>query len=47
MKMLIGENFVDASNGKTEEVINPATGKFIDTVPARPKKMFKLQLATQ
>ncbi|AXD54643.1 succinate-semialdehyde dehydrogenase [Salmonella enterica subsp. enterica serovar Namur str. 05-2929] len=38
MKMLIGENFVDASNGKTEEVINPATGKFIDTVPSATKE---------
>ena len=38
MKMLIGEKFVDASNGQTDEVVNPATGKFIDTVPSATKE---------
>ena len=33
MKNLIGGALVDASDGKVIEVINPATGKLIDTVP--------------
>ena len=33
MKMLIGGNKVDASDGRTFDVVNPATGEFIDTVP--------------
>ena len=33
MKMLIGGNEVDASNGAVMENINPATGAVIDTVP--------------
>ena len=34
MKMLIGGKAVDASNGASIDVINPATGKLVDTVPA-------------
>jgi succinate-semialdehyde dehydrogenase/glutarate-semialdehyde dehydrogenase len=33
MQMLIGGKKVNASDGKTINVINPATGKFIDDVP--------------
>lgn len=33
MKMIIGGEFVDASNGAVSEVINPALGKAVDTVP--------------
>ena len=32
-KNLIGENWVDASKGKTIEIYNPATNTLIDTVP--------------
>ena len=34
MKMIINGKAVDASDGKVLEIINPATGKVIDTVPA-------------
>lgn len=34
MKMLIGGKWVDASDGGVINVVNPATGKVIDTVPA-------------
>lgn len=34
MKMLIGGKAADAADGKTIDVINPATGKLVDTVPA-------------
>ncbi len=34
MKMLIGGKAVDASDGKTIDVINPANGKLVDTVPS-------------
>lgn len=33
MKMLIGGQFVDASDGAVSNVVNPATGKVVDTVP--------------
>lgn len=33
MKNLIGGNWKEASDGKTFEVINPATGEAVDTVP--------------
>lgn len=33
MKMLIGGEFVDASNGSVSTVVNPATGEVIDTIP--------------
>lgn len=34
MKNLIGNKWMDSSNGKTIEVIDPATNKVVDTVPA-------------
>ena len=34
MKMMIGGKAVGAADGKTIEVINPATGAVIDTIPA-------------
>ena len=34
MKMIIGGKAVDAANGEVIEVLNPATGKLVDTVPA-------------
>ncbi len=34
MKMVIGGKLVGASDGATIDVINPATGKVIDTIPA-------------
>jgi succinate-semialdehyde dehydrogenase/glutarate-semialdehyde dehydrogenase len=37
MKMLIGGKYVDSSDGKTLNVVNPASGKIIDTVPAATK----------
>lgn len=33
MQMIIGGKHVDASNGKTSQVVNPVTGQVIDTVP--------------
>ena len=33
MQMLIGGHYTDASNGETFDVINPATGLVVDTVP--------------
>ena len=33
MKMLIAGKFTDASNGETFNVVNPATGEVVDTVP--------------
>ena len=42
MKMLIGGKAVDASDGKTIDVINPANGKLVDTVPsATPEDVAK------
>ncbi len=37
-KNLIGENWVDASNGKIIEIYNPATNALIDTVPDTTKE---------
>lgn len=34
MKMLVGSGWVDAADGRTMDIINPATGTFIDTVPS-------------
>ena len=36
-KMIIGGRKVDARDGATIEVVNPATGKVIDTIPAATK----------
>jgi succinate-semialdehyde dehydrogenase/glutarate-semialdehyde dehydrogenase len=33
MQMFIGGKFVDSSDGKTGNIVNPATGKVIDTIP--------------
>lgn len=33
MQMIIGGNFVDASDGSVSEVVNPALGTVVDTVP--------------
>ncbi len=38
MKMLIGGKKVDASDGQTINVINPATGKLVDTIPLATKQ---------
>lgn len=38
MKMLIGGQWVDASDGKVQNVVNPATGEVVDTVPAATKE---------
>jgi succinate-semialdehyde dehydrogenase/glutarate-semialdehyde dehydrogenase len=38
MKMLIGGKRVDSLDGKTIDVINPATGEFLDTVPIATEK---------
>ena len=38
MKMFINGAAVDASDGKTIDVINPATGKVVDTIPAATKE---------
>ena len=38
MKMLIGGAKVDSSSKKTIDVINPANGKLVDTVPAATKE---------
>jgi len=34
MKMYVGSGAVEASDGKTQNIINPATGEVVDTVPA-------------
>ena len=33
MKMLIGGQFVDASGKAVSQVVNPATGEVVDSVP--------------
>ena len=38
MKSLIGGEWRDAKDGKVIEVINPATGELIDTVPSLSKE---------
>ena len=42
MKMIIGGNAVDASDGGVIGVLNPATGKVIDTVPAATEADVKM-----
>ncbi len=46
MKMLIGKSAADACDGKTMDVINPATQEVIDTVPAATKEDVEEVLAT-
>jgi len=46
MKMLVGNTFVDASDRKTQNVVNPATGQIIDTVPAATKEDVKKAIDT-
>jgi len=38
MKMIIGGEKVDSFDGKTMDVINPATGEWLDTVPGATKE---------
>jgi len=38
MKSLIGDNWVDARSGNIINVINPATGQLVDTVPSLSKE---------
>ena len=38
MKSLVGNNWVDAKSGKVIEVLNPANGKLVDTVPSLSKE---------
>ena len=38
MKMLIGDAFTDAGDGGIQEVVNPANGTVIDTVPTATKE---------
>lgn len=38
MKMIIGENYVDASSGEVIEVRNPYDGSLVDTVPSATKE---------
>lgn len=45
MKMIIGGKSVDASDGKTMDVVNPATHEFIDTVPMATKEDVELALS--
>ena len=44
MKMLIGGRWMEAKNGKTMAVHNPATGKFLDTVPEAASEDMELAL---
>lgn len=41
MKMLIGGKSVDASDGQTQNIVNPASGEIIDTVPKATKQDVK------
>lgn len=45
MKMIIGGIKTDASDGKTIDVINPANGKFLDTIPMATKEDVKRAIA--
>lgn len=45
MKMFIDGKAVEASDGKTLDVLNPATGKVIDSVPAASKADIDLAVA--
>lgn len=45
MKMIIGGKFVDASDGCVREVVNPATGLVVDTVPEATKEDLDLAIS--
>ena len=45
MKMIIGGKKVDSSDGKTIDVINPANGKFLDTIPMATEADVKQAIA--
>jgi acyl-CoA reductase-like NAD-dependent aldehyde dehydrogenase len=45
MKMIINGRAVDSSDGKTLEIINPATGKVIDTVPSATEEDIEAAVA--
>jgi succinate-semialdehyde dehydrogenase/glutarate-semialdehyde dehydrogenase len=46
MKMIINGKFEDAANGEVIEVLNPATGKVLDTVPAATEDDVKRAVAS-
>lgn len=46
MKMLVGKTFTDASDGGVQNVVNPATGQVIDTVPAATQEDVKKAIDT-
>lgn len=46
MQMLVGESFRDASDGKVMEIINPADGSVIDTVPAATREDVRTAVET-
>lgn len=46
MKMLVGNEFTDASDGGVLNVVNPATGQVIDTVPAATREDVKRAVDT-
>lgn len=46
MKMLVGKTFVDASDGAVQNVVNPATGEIIDTVPSATQSDIKKAIDT-
>ena len=46
MKMLIGGKFTDSSDRRTQDIINPANGEIIDTVPKATKEDVKIAIDT-
>ncbi|MDY5423485.1 aldehyde dehydrogenase family protein [Hornefia butyriciproducens] len=46
MKMIIGGQFVDASDGATREVLNPGTQEVIDTIPMATQEDVSKAVAT-
>lgn len=46
MKMLVGESFTEASDKATQEVINPANGQVVDTVPSATQEDVKKAIDT-
>ena len=45
MKMVINGKLVDASDKQTIDVINPATGELVDSVPSATKEDVELAVA--